>query len=393
MSPKESPMPVKNRFAELHDDITAWRRDMHENPELLFDTFRTSALVEDKLRAFGCDEVVTGLGRTGVVGVIKGRATGSGKVIGLRADMDALPIEEATGLDYASKTPGKMHACGHDGHTAMLLGAAQYLAETRNFDGTVVVIFQPAEEGGGGAKVMCDDGLMERFGIQEVYGMHNWPGQPEGSFAIRPGPFFAASDKFDIRIEGRGGHAAKPHETIDPVVITAQLITALQTIASRNADPTEQVVVSVTSVETSSKAFNIIPQSVHLMGTVRTLSVALQDMTEARMQALCDAMAAGFGGQITLEYERSYPVMDNHADQTEFAADVARRVAGECADAPLVMGGEDFAFMLQERPGAYILVGNGDTAAVHHPEYNFNDDVIPVGCSWWAEVVEQRMPV
>lgn len=386
-------MPVKNRFAELHNDITAWRRDMHENPELLFDTFRTSALVEEKLRAFGCDEVVTGLGRTGVVGVIKGRATGSGKVIGLRADMDALPIEEATGLDYASKTPGKMHACGHDGHTAMLLGAAQYLAETRNFDGTVVVIFQPAEEGGGGAKVMCDDGLMERFGIQEVYGMHNWPGQPEGSFAIRPGPFFAASDKFDIVIEGRGGHAAKPHETIDPVVMSAQLITALQTIASRNADPTEQVVVSVTSVETSSTAFNIIPQSVHLMGTVRTLSVELQDMAEARMQALCDAVASGFGGQITLDYERSYPVMDNHADQTDFAADVARKVAGDCADAPLVMGGEDFAFMLQERPGAYILVGNGDTAAVHHPEYNFNDDVIPVGCSWWAEVAEQRMPL
>ena len=386
-------MPVKNRFAELQEDITAWRRDMHENPELLFDTHRTSALVEDKLKAFGCDEVVTGLGRTGVVGVIKGRKDGSGKVIGLRADMDALPILEETGLPYASKTPGKMHACGHDGHTAMLLGAAQYLAETRNFDGTVVVIFQPAEEGGGGAKVMCDDGLMDRFGIQEVYGMHNWPGQPAGSFAIRSGPFFAASDKFDIEIEGVGGHAAKPHETIDPVVIASQLITALQTIASRNADPTEQVVVSVTSVETSSKAFNIIPQKVHLLGTVRTLSVALQDMAEARMQALCDAMAAGFGGTIKLDYERSYPVMDNHPDQTVFAADVARRVAGECADAPLVMGGEDFAFMLEERPGAYILVGNGDTAMVHHPEYNFNDEVIPAGCSWWAEVVEQRMPV
>ncbi|MFK7938922.1 MAG: M20 aminoacylase family protein [Roseovarius sp.] len=386
-------MPVKNRFAELHDDITAWRRDMHEHPELLFDTVRTAALVEQKLRAFGCDDVVTGLGRTGVVGVIKGRATGSGRVIGLRADMDALPIHEATGLEYASKTPGKMHACGHDGHTAMLLGAAQYLAETRNFDGTAVVIFQPAEEGGGGAKVMCDDGLMDRFGIQEVYGMHNWPGQAQGSFAIRPGPFFAASDKFDIVIEGRGGHAAKPQETIDPVVMASQLIAALQTIASRNADPTEQLVVSVTSLETSSKAFNIIPQSVHMMGTVRTLNVDLQDMAQARMQSLCEAMAAGFGGQITLEYERSYPVMDNHADQTDFAADVARKVAGDCAEAPLVMGGEDFAFMLQERPGAYILVGNGDTAAVHHPEYNFNDDVIPAGCSWWAEVAEQRMPL
>jgi len=386
-------MPVKNRFAELLDDITAWRRDMHENPELLFDTFRTSALVEDKLKAFGCDEVVSGLGRTGVVGVIRGRSDTSGKVIGLRADMDALPIEEATGLEYASKTPGQMHACGHDGHTAMLLGATQYLAETRNFDGTVVVIFQPAEEGGGGAKVMCDDGLMERFAIQEVYGMHNWPGQPAGSFAIRPGPFFAASDKFEIEIEGKGGHAAKPHETIDPVVMASQLISAFQIIVSRNADPTEQVVVSVTSVETSSKAFNIIPQKVHLLGTVRTLNVELQDMTEARMRAHCEAVAVGFGGQIRLDYERSYPVMDNHAAQTEFAADVARHVAGSCEDAPLVMGGEDFAFMLEERPGAYILVGNGDTAAVHHPEYNFNDEIIPAGCSWWAEVVEQRMPV
>lgn len=386
-------MPVKNRFAELLDDITAWRRDMHENPELLFDTFRTSALVEKKLKAFGCDEVVSGLGRTGVVGVIRGRSDTSGKVIGLRADMDALPIEEATGLEYASKTPGQMHACGHDGHTAMLLGATQYLAETRNFDGTVVVIFQPAEEGGGGAKVMCDDGLMEQFAIQEVYGMHNWPGQPAGSFAIRPGPFFAASDKFEIEIEGKGGHAAKPHETIDPVVMASQLISAFQTIASRNADPTEQVVVSVTSVETSSKAFNIIPQKMHLSGTVRTLSVELQDMAEARMRAHCEAVAVGFGGQIRLDYERSYPVMDNHAAQTDFAADVARHVAGSCEDAPLVMGGEDFAFMLEERPGAYILVGNGDTAAVHHPEYNFNDEIIPAGCSWWAEVVEQRMPV
>jgi len=386
-------MPVKNRFAELHDQITAWRRDMHENPELLFDTHRTSALVEDKLRAFGCDEVVTGLGRTGVVAVIKGRSTESGKIVGLRADMDALPIEEATGLDYASKTPGKMHACGHDGHTAMLLGAAQYLAETRNFDGTAVVVFQPAEEGGGGGKEMCDDGLMERFGIQEIYGMHNWPGQPAGSFAIRPGPFFAASDWFEIEIEGKGGHAAKPHDTIDPVVMASHLVTAFQSIVSRNADPTEQLVISVTALSTSSNAFNVIPQSAKMHGTVRTMSAEMRDLAETRMQALCDAAGAGFGGKVTFDYTRSYPVMANHPDQTDFAADVARSVAGECADAPLVMGGEDFAFMLEERPGAYILVGNGDTAMVHHPEYNFNDDVIPAGCSWWAEIVEQRMPV
>ncbi|MEQ9260953.1 MAG: M20 aminoacylase family protein [Roseovarius sp.] len=386
-------MPVKNRFAELHDDITAWRRDIHAHPEILFETHRTAALVAEKLTAFGCDEVVTGIGRTGVVGVIKGRKTESGKVIGLRADMDALPIHEKTGLDYASKTPGAMHACGHDGHTAMLLGAARYLAETRNFDGTVVVIFQPAEEGGGGAKVMCDDGLMERFGVEEVYGMHNWPGMEEGQFAIRPGAFFAATDKIEILVEGKGGHAAKPHDTVDPSVITAHLVTALQTIVSRNADPTQQLVVSITSMETSSHAFNVIPSSVKLAGTVRSLSEEMRDLAEVRMGALCESIGAAFGGKITLDYERNYPVMVNHEAQTEFAAEVATAVSGGCADAPLVMGGEDFAFMLEARPGAYILVGNGPSAAVHHPEYNFNDAVIPAGCSWWAEVAERRMPL
>ncbi|MEI4234121.1 M20 aminoacylase family protein [Roseovarius sp. D22-M7] len=385
-------MPVKNRFAELHDDITAWRRDIHANPEILYETHRTSALVADKLKSFGCDEVVTGIGRTGVVGVINGKATGSGKVIGLRADMDALPILEATGAPYASKTDGAMHACGHDGHTAMLLGAAQYLAETRNFDGTVVVIFQPAEEGGAGAREMCEDGLMKRFGIQEVYGMHNWPGRPVGSFAIRPGAFFAATDQFDIEVTGKGGHAAKPHETVDPTVMAAHLVTIMQTIASRNADPVDQVVVSVTSFQTSSNAFNVIPQSVHLKGTVRTMSTQMRDLAEARIRAICEQGAAGFGGQATVTYHRGYPVMVNHEDQTGFAAEVATRVAGACDEAPLVMGGEDFAFMLEECPGAYILVGNGDTAMVHNPDYDFNDDAIPAGCSWWAEVVEARMP-
>ncbi len=385
-------MPVKNRFAELHDQITAWRRDIHRHPELLFDTHRTSALVADRLRAFGCDEVVTGIGRTGVVGVIRGKSTGSGRVVGLRADMDALPIREETGVDYASGTDGAMHACGHDGHTAMLLGATQYLAETRNFDGTCVVIFQPAEEGGGGGREMCADGLMERFGVQEVYGMHNWPGVPEGEFAIRAGAFFAATDVFDIAVGGRGGHAAKPHETVDPVVMAAQLVSAFQTIASRSADPIGQLVVSVTSIRSASEAFNVIPQSVHLLGTVRTMSAAMRDLAESRMQALCDSVGAGFGGTVTLDYQRSYPVMVNHPDQTAFAADVARTVSGQCDEAPLIMGGEDFAYMLEERPGAYILVGNGDTAKVHSPDYNFNDDVIPAGCSWWAEIVEQRMP-
>ncbi|KUF11513.1 M20 aminoacylase family protein [Pseudoponticoccus marisrubri] len=386
-------MPVKNRFAELQDEITAWRRDIHENPEILFETHRTSALVAEKLRAFGCDEVVEGIGRTGVVGVIKGRETGSGKVVGLRADMDALPINEATGLDYASKTPGAMHACGHDGHTAMLLGAAKYLSETRNFDGTVVVIFQPAEEGGGGGKVMCDDGMMERWGIHEVYGMHNWPGLPVGSFAIRPGAFFAATDELQITIKGKGGHAAKPQETVDPTLCAAQIVTALQTIVSRNADPVSQIVVSVTSFETSSHAFNVIPAHVTLRGTVRTLAPENRDLAEERVTALCENIARGFGASAEVVYKRNYPVMVNHEDQTDFAADVARSVAGECADAPLVMGGEDFAYMLEERPGAYILVGNGDTARVHHPEYNFNDEAIPAGCSWWAGIAEQRMPL
>ncbi|WP_424986024.1 M20 aminoacylase family protein [Microbulbifer sp. S227A] len=385
-------MPVKNRFAEMQDEITAWRRDIHQNPEILFETHRTSALVADKLGAFGCDEVVTGIGRTGVVGVIKGKSDTQGKVIGLRADMDALPIHEATGLDYASKTDGAMHACGHDGHTAMLLGAARYLSETRNFDGTVVVIFQPAEEGGGGGREMCQDGMMERWGIQEVYGMHNWPGQPVGSFAIRPGAFFAATDQFDITLTGRGGHAAKPHETIDTTVMASQVVMALQTIASRNADPVDQVVVSVTSFETSSKAFNVIPQEVQLKGTVRTMSAAMRDLAEQRINEICTGVAATFGGSADVTYYRGYPVMVNHDEQTAFAADVARQVSGTCEDAPLVMGGEDFAFMLEERPGAYILVGNGESAPVHHPEYNFNDDTIPAGCSWWAEIVERRMP-
>ena len=385
-------MPIKNRFAELQPEIAAWRRDFHEHPELLFDVHRTAGIVAEKLKAFGCDEVVTGIGQTGVVGVIKGRSDASGKVVGLRADMDALPIPEQTGVEYASKTPGKMHACGHDGHTAMLLGAAQYLAETRNFDGTAVVIFQPAEEGGGGGREMCKDGMMDRFGIQEVYGMHNWPGMERGAFAIRSGPFFAATDVFEMTVEGRGGHAAKPHETIDPTVIASQIVLALQTIASRNADPVDQLVVSVTSFETSSNAFNVIPQKVQLRGTVRTMSAEMRDLAETRISELATGIAASFGGVAEVNYERNYPVTVNHEAQTEFAAEVARKVSGDCAHADLVMGGEDFAFMLEERPGAYILMGNGPTAALHHPEYNFDDEAIPAGCSWWAEIVEQRMP-
>ncbi len=385
-------MPIKNRFAELHADITEWRRDIHAHPEILFETHRTAALVAEKLRAFGCDEVVEGIGRTGVVGVIKGKSTASGKVVGLRADMDALPIHEDTGLAYASKTPGAMHACGHDGHTAMLLGAAQYLAETRNFDGTAVVIFQPAEEGGGGGREMCEDGMMDRWGIQEVYGMHNWPGRPVGTFAIRTGPFFAATDLLTIEFEGLGGHAAKPQETVDTTLMASHAVTALQSIVSRNADPIDRIVVSITGFQTPTMPFNVIPQTVKLTGTVRTMSNEMRDLAEKRVTEICEGIATTFGGVARVDYFRNYPVMVNHDAQTEFASDVARSVAGDCEEAPLVMGGEDFAFMLEERPGAYILVGNGDTAMVHHPKYNFDDDVIPAGCSWYAEVVEQRMP-
>lgn len=386
-------MPVLNRLAELHPEITEWRRDIHAHPEIMFDTHRTSALVAEKLRAFGCDEVVEGIGRTGVVGVIKGKQQNSNKNIGLRADMDALPILEDTGLDYASTNEGAMHACGHDGHTAMLLGAAKYLCETRQFDGTVVVIFQPAEEGGGGGDLMCKDGMMDRWKIDEVYGMHNWPGLEAGQFAIRPGAFFASTDEFSIRVNGRGGHAAKPHETVDSIVVAAQLVNALQTIASRNADPVSEIVVSVTSIESSSKAHNVIAQYVDLRGTVRTLSKENRALAEKRIPEICAGISATFGAQIDVDYKRGYPVMANHEAETAFAAEVAIEVSGVCHDAPQVMGGEDFAYMLEERPGAYILVGNGDTAPVHHPKYNFNDDAIPAGTSWWVRLAEKRMPL
>ena len=386
-------MPVKNRFAELQKEIAEWRHEIHQHPEILFETHRTSALVRDKLKEFGCDEVIEGIGKTGVVGVINGQTNQSGKVIGLRADMDALPINEETGLDYSSKIPGAMHACGHDGHTSMLLGAAKYLCETRNFDGQAVVIFQPAEEGGGGGLEMCKDGMMENFKIDEVYGMHNWPGVELGKFAIRSGPFFAASDFIEATISGKGGHAAKPHETVDPTVIASQIVVALQTIASRRADPVEQVVVSITSFETSSTAFNVIPQQVKIKGTVRTLDPDVRDLAEKEFLRITELTAEAMGGSADAKFTRGYPVMSNSSEQTEFAAKVARDVAGECAEAPLVMGGEDFAYMLEERPGAYILLGNGDSSPVHHPKYNFNDDAIPFGCSWLVELVEQKMPV
>jgi len=385
-------MPVKNRIAQLQPEIAAWRRDIHQHPEILYETHRTSALVAEKLKAFGCDEVVTGIGRTGVVGVIRGKTDTSGKVIGMRADMDALPMQEQTGVEHASVVPNAMHACGHDGHTAMLLGAAMYLAETRNFDGTAVVIFQPAEEGGAGGKAMCDDGMMDRFGIDEVYAIHNSPGIPVGQFAIRPGPILASADEFRIRLQGKGGHGAKPNDTIDTTVMACQLITALQTIISRNADPVAQGVISVTSVETSSKAYNVIPDRVDMRGTVRTHSPELRDLIERRIPEVAQGIAATFGGTAEVIYDRGVPVTVNDETATEYAREVAISVSGDCGDIALSMAGEDFSFMLEERPGAMIRVGNGPSAVLHHPEYDFNDDTIPAGSSWFAELVERRMP-
>ena len=388
-------MPVLNRIVELAPAVTEWRRDLHRHPEIDFATHRTSALVAEKLRDFGCDDVATGIGRTGVVGVIRGRSTASGKVIGLRADMDALPMTEATGLPHSSTIPGAMHGCGHDGHTAMLLGAAQYLAETRNFDGAAVVIFQPAEEGGGGGREMVEDGMMERFGIAEVYGMHNMPGRPVGDFALRPGPLMAASDIFTIDVTGRGGHAAQPHNTIDPTVAASAIVLALQTIVARSADPLKAAVVSVTSFRTASDAFNVIPETVELRGTARSLEPEVQDLIERRMHEIVAGVAGAYGADARLDYRRNYPVTANDPDRAAFAASVAASVVGAArvdADAPPVMGGEDFSFMLNARPGAFVFVGNGDTAKLHHPKYDFNDELIPVGVSYWVKLVEMAMP-
>jgi amidohydrolase len=388
-------MPIVNRVADLQPHIQAWRRNIHENPELLYDVHRTASFVADRLREFGCDEVATGLGRTGVVGVIRGKkpaGKGDIKVIGLRADMDALPIEEETNLPYASRTPGKMHACGHDGHTAMLLGAARYLAETRNFAGDAVVIFQPAEEGGAGAAAMIKDGLMDRFGIEQVYGMHNGPGIPVGSFAIRPGPIMAATDSIDIKIEGLGGHAARPHKCIDSVLVGSQLITALQSIVSRTVDPLDSAVLSICEFH-AGNARNVIPQTAELRGTVRTLTPEVRELVEKRVREVVAGVAQITGAKIDLVYERGYPVTVNHGSQTDAATRVAKEVAGDANvhEMPPLMGAEDFSYMLEARPGAFIFCGNGDSAGLHHPAYNFNDDAIVYGTSYWIKLVENTL--
>lgn len=386
-------MPVVNRVADLHPDITAWRRDLHMHPELMYDVHRTAGAVAEKLKACGCDEVVTGLGRTGVVGVIRGRKGQSGKAIGLRADMDALPIEEANDLPYKSSVPEKMHACGHDGHTAMLLGAARYLAETRNFSGTAVVIFQPAEEGGGGGKAMVDDGLMDRFGIEQVFGMHNYPGMPIGTFGIRAGPMMAAADALTIDIEGVGAHAARPHLGVDTVLVGAQIINALQSVVSRNVDPLKSAVVSICMFR-AGNTDNVIPQTVQLRGTARSLAPEVRELLEQRLPVVVENTAAAYGAKAKLTYRRGYPVLVNHERQTELAASVASHIAGQDkvnTELPPIMGAEDFSFMLNARPGAFIWLGNGASAGLHHPSYNFNDEAIPFGTSYWVKLVETAL--
>jgi len=386
-------MPIRNRYAELHAEITAWRHDFHTHPELLYDVHRTAGRVAELLRQFGCDEVVEGIGRTGVVGVIKGKTTASGKIIGLRADMDALPIDEITGVEYASQTPGKMHACGHDGHTAMLLGAAKYLCETRNFNGTAIVIFQPAEEGGAGGRAMVKDGMMERFGIEEVYGMHNMPGLPVGQFAIRPGPLLASSDEFVIKVTGRGGHAAFPHEAVDTTLVAAQILLSLQTIVSRNVSALKRVVLTVGTFTTDSIASNVIAHTVTMEGTVRTLDGDQRAMAEQRVREIATGTATALGATADVTWTPGYPVTINHAEETGHAADVARKIAGDIIDdVDPIMPSEDFSYMLEARPGAFIFLGNGDTQMCHHPAYNFDDDAIPYGSSWYSGMIEARMP-
>ncbi len=386
-------MAVENWVAKDVAELTEFRRDLHRNPELLYDVGRTAARVAEALRAAGLDEVHEGIGRTGVVGVIRGKE--GGRTIGLRADMDALPILEATGKPWASTVPGKMHACGHDGHTTMLLGAARHLAESRAFSGTVIVIFQPAEEGGAGAKAMIDDGLFRRWPCDEVYGMHNRPNMPLGHFTIAPGPIMASVDEVKIRITGRGGHAARPNETIDPLPVAAALIQAVQTVASRNLDPIDSAVVSLCTIK-AGDAFNVIPQALEMTGTIRTLREPVRDHVEERIKRLVHHVAAGFDAVGEVDYIRMYPVTVNHARETELAAAAAMEVAGAervTTDMPPVLGGEDFSFMLNEVPGAMINVGNGPSAGLHHPEYDFNDDAIAWGCSYWTTLVRQRLPL
>jgi len=385
-------MPVKNRVAEMSETITEWRRDFHEHPEVMYDVHRTAGIVAKKLKEFGCDEIVEGIGKTGVVGVIKGQSNASSRVIALRADMDALPMTEITGRPYASKIKGAMHACGHDGHTAMLLGAAQYLAETRNFDGTVVLLFQPAEEGGAGGLEMVKDGVMDRWQVDEVYGLHNYPGLPVGEFAIRSGALMASADQFEIEITGKGGHAAEPHQAVDTTLASAQIVVALQSVVSRNVQAIRPAVLSITSFHTESNTFNVIPQTAYIRGTVRCFDSHTRDLMEHRLNEIVDLTARTYGAKANVKYERGYPPTINHPEQTQFAIEAALAVGTRVnSDTDPVMPAEDFSYMLEARPGAYIFLGNGDTAMCHHPAYDFTDEAAPFGTSYFVELVEKRL--
>ena len=384
-------MPVINRIADFTAEMTGWRRHLHAHPELQFDCHQTAAFVAQKLRDFGVDEIHEGIATSGIVAIINGQ--GAGRTIGLRADMDALPMEEVTGLDYASTVKGAMHACGHDGHTTMLLGAAKYLAETRNFAGRVALIFQPAEEAGGGAEVMVNAGILDRFDVAEVYALHNAPGTAVGAFYTTPGPIMAAVDTFHIHVQGRGGHGAMPHDTADPVVACVGIVSAIQTIVSRNHFAFDQLVVSVTQIHTGT-VDNVIPDTGYINGTVRTFDPAVQAMVRDRLAGIVAGQAAAYGVTATLDYEIGYPATVNDPDKTAFAAAVAREISSDVvADAAPEMGAEDFAYMLNQRPGAYLFVGNGDTAGLHHSGYDFDDALSPVGASFFARVVERALPV
>ncbi|KZY51104.1 amidohydrolase [Sulfitobacter sp. HI0054] len=385
-------MPVVNRINAFAEDMTAWRRHLHGIPELAFDCHETAAFVAERLREFGVDELHEGIATTGIVAIIEGQ--GEGPTIGLRADMDALPIQEATGKDYASTREGKMHACGHDGHTTMLLGAARYLAETRNFAGRVALIFQPAEEAGGGAGVMVEEGIMERFEIAQVYGIHNAPGFDEGAFYTTPGPIMAAVDEFHIHIKGKGGHGAMPHESRDPVVAACGIATAIQTIVSRNHVAAQDLVVSVTQIHTGT-ADNIIPETAYINGTVRTFDREVQAMVMRRMQQIVDGQAASYDVTAELDYEIGYPATVNDPAKAEAAIAAATEVVGAAqvhGDYGREMGAEDFSFMLEKRPGAYLFLGAGEGAGLHHPEYDFNDEIAPLGASFFARIVERAQP-
>lgn len=384
-------MPVINRIADFATDMTAWRRHLHMHPELQFECHETAKFVVKMLREFGVDEIHEGIAKTGVVAIINGKA--NGPTIGLRADMDALPMQEETGLDYASTIPGKMHACGHDGHTTMLLGAARYLAETRNFAGRVALIFQPAEEGGGGGQVMVQEGILDRFDIKEVYALHSGPGDAAGSFYTTPGPILAAADTIHIHITGIGGHGAYPYETADPVVAAVGIVNAIQTIVSRNNRAYEDLVVSVTQIHTGS-ADNVIPEKAYINGTVRTLSKDTQAMVHKRLAEIVAGHAAAYNVAATLDYEYGYPATINDPEKTAFAASVAREISPLVDDArQYEMGAEDFSYMLEQRPGAYVYVGNGDSAGLHHPAYDFDDEAAPAGASYFARLIERALPV